>query len=623
MSRRAPSLVLSLVLLALLPAVARAGWFVGEPIDGPAAISEVGGIDLARDGTGALVYTRLEGGVPHVYLSRLNLGVWRAPERLDTGLETPSSQPVVAVADDHRIMVAWVSGGRLYGSSVAGGSPGPLPAPTLLFDGLTIDPVRDPAAAMSINGTGYVTFTAPGGGGTDVRAVRLQESTWALVPATLDIVADQAAGDGPGRSRVAVSAEGNAVVTWGEVPPGQPRRVYARRVTGLNVSVAPQEVSLPSFDGRAAAGAADLPDIAIEDDGSYAWVVFRQAFDGGTRALTRRLVGSLFEAPVAVDGLGFPSEGVDAPDIAMDGRGVGAAVVGRTSSRSVGAAFLLNDAFGSGLNLSDTGSVTAPSPQVAVGENRDVLVAWRRDPGAGPTGVRGRYRPRGKGFEAEAELADPTLGPVVEDSVRIASDRYGDTGVAFLQGDLTTRRLVVAVFDRRPSGVAGRNTTRWQPRSSPRLAWSGGVDVWGALTYEVRLDGETIATLTGMTDHVPAEPVEDGSHRWQVIGKDRRGQTFASKPRLLRIDTTEPVADLRISGIRRKQRLLSFRTAADDAGGSGVAAVTVDFGDGSAPTSARLSSHRYRRAGFYTVRVRTRDRAGNTGESTERIRIRN
>ena len=72
---------------------------------------------------------------------------------------------------------------------------------------------------MGINGAAYASWAGPGGGGADVRVARLMDTTWSLVGAPLDIDPGQAAGRGTQRSRVGVSAEGNAVVTWGEDPP--------------------------------------------------------------------------------------------------------------------------------------------------------------------------------------------------------------------------------------------------------------------------------------------------------------------------------------------------------------------------------------------------------------------
>jgi hypothetical protein len=84
---------------ALAPVSARAdvGRFIpAEPIDGP--VTALGDLDVARDGTGAVAYVKPDGGVDHVFVSRLDGGAWQAPERLDVGLPGPGSQPVVAAA---------------------------------------------------------------------------------------------------------------------------------------------------------------------------------------------------------------------------------------------------------------------------------------------------------------------------------------------------------------------------------------------------------------------------------------------------------------------------------------------------------------------------------------------
>ena len=50
---------------------ARPAWFAAEPVDGPAEIDALGDVDLARDGTGGVVYLKRDAGVPQVFLSRL------------------------------------------------------------------------------------------------------------------------------------------------------------------------------------------------------------------------------------------------------------------------------------------------------------------------------------------------------------------------------------------------------------------------------------------------------------------------------------------------------------------------------------------------------------------------
>src|SRR3954454_20157077 len=101
-------LVLTLIALAALtPAQARAqaNVFPGEVIDGPSAdLVSVGDLDVARDGTGAVAYVRRDGGVEHIYASRLVHGGFGGPERVDAGLDTPGSQPAVAASDSGRVV---------------------------------------------------------------------------------------------------------------------------------------------------------------------------------------------------------------------------------------------------------------------------------------------------------------------------------------------------------------------------------------------------------------------------------------------------------------------------------------------------------------------------------------
>src|SRR5829696_2725369 len=98
----------TLLLLALAPA-AHAGWYAAETVDGPAEIETLGDVDVARDGSGGVVYLKRDGGVPQVFLSRLDEGAWQRPEKLSGG--APVSEAVVTATDGGRLAVAWVAGG--------------------------------------------------------------------------------------------------------------------------------------------------------------------------------------------------------------------------------------------------------------------------------------------------------------------------------------------------------------------------------------------------------------------------------------------------------------------------------------------------------------------------------
>src|SRR4051812_22441444 len=208
---------LALAPFLVTPATAAAGWFPAEPVDSGA--TAFGGVDLARDGSGAITYVKSDG---HVYLSRMAAGAWQAPERVDAGHAGPATDPVVATADGGALVLAWRDGDRVLGAYSDGLG---LSPPVVLGSG----GVGPPDVDMAIQRTAFVTF-AQGG---DVRAVRLRRGAWEAAGAPMDIDPSRAAGAGAGRPRVAVAADGNAVVVWGEVLPDARRHLFARRVTDL------------------------------------------------------------------------------------------------------------------------------------------------------------------------------------------------------------------------------------------------------------------------------------------------------------------------------------------------------------------------------------------------------
>lgn len=572
----------------------------------------MGGVDLARDGTGGLVYLKREGGVAHVFLSRMVDGTWRAPERVDAGFASDATGATIAAGDGRRLAIAFVSDGKLYGSTAAGGGAlTPLSAPQLIADGTPESPVTDPASDLGVNGSAYVVFSTGG----NVGAARLEAATWEGVAGALDVDPPRTAGVGAGRPRVAVSAEGNAVATWAEDAADGRRRVYGRRITGLTPSAAPQEVSLPALAGLAG-GPADSPEIDIEDDGSYAWVVWRQDLGGTSRTLARRLVGSLFEAPVALDG----GVGSTDPRVAFSGRGIGASVVAGPGGSVLGGVIDKTKTFGGFSRLDAAGGAGSAAPALAVAERRQVAVVWRREPaGGGPAAVQARFRVEGKAYEAETTLSVPGFGPVVGVPT-VSADKNGDFAVGFVQGDPGSQRLVAAVYDKAPAPAAPQSTSRYQRRSRPRLVWRPSSELWGGQIFKVFVDGAEVGT-TGDTRFVVLTPLPDGPHRWRVQSIDRRGQMVSNQDRLMRVDSVAPSASVRVSGVPRRGRALRVRVAAADGRGSGLESVKLDFGDGSRG-EGRRSVHRYRRAGRYRLVVRVADRAGNVARTTVRLRIR-
>jgi len=601
-------LILIAALLAVPAATARAALYPGDPVDGPGAdVQSLGDLDLARDGTGALAYVKRVDGVDQIFVARFVGGVFGVGERVDGGLSGPSSQPVVGAADNGRLVVFFVNRGTVYGVVRPAGEG--YAAPVALGTG------SDPSVDLSINGTAYASFTSGG----DVRIARLDRrtNTWGLLDQSADVDPGRPAGAGSGRSRVAISADGIGVVTWGEAG-----HVYARKMFGAALSNAPQDLTPPSFDGRVAT-VSDLPDIDAEDDSSYAWVVFRQTFvDGGSRILARRQRGTGFEPPVAIEAP--DGEPVREPNIEMNGRGVGLATTSGAVSGQPMAALLDRDVFGAGSRMFG-GSVAGPATAPAMSENNDGLVASvLAGPGEAPF-VRVRtYDDRKPG--PESLMSRPELGPV--DPARgfdVAVDRADGGVVAWVQGGADDRRIVAGYLDRPPGSFRGYTTARCCQPALARLTWQPSFNLWGATRYEVRVDGQLVGQTTDSSLQLAA-PLAGATHRWQVTAIDLRGQTRRSKTRLLRVDDLAPRLSV---GYKRSKRVVTVSARGRDLGGaghrsSGIRDVVVSWGEASpraSGTSRVRARHRYRRAGTYALEITARDKAGNVTVNKRTVRI--
>jgi len=663
--RHAVALALTAALVALgAPAAARAAYFPGEPIDGPSAdLRSVDGMDIALDGTGALVYVKSVGGADRVFASRLAYGAWSAPEQLDSGLPGGSSSPAVAVAPGGAVRVAFVNGGALY--TLTRPSAGqPWSGPTLLYGG---GPVGPPSISTSVHGKSYLTFAAPGAGGSDVRvAFARGAGGWSLVGAPLDADPARAAGTGDGRPKVAASADGIGIVAWGEAG-----EIHARRVWGTQPSIVAPQASLPGSAGES-------PEIATLNDSSYAVVTWRQQVGPVMRGFVRRLRGSLFGPEMAVDGQGSPGvEDADPPRVAASGSGRGMVVDTRGDSGDV-----IGTILGSRVNLLSPQQVDATPgggaahPAVAASSGAATLAIWEEAGGTQPEIV---GRPYGDGsFDPQVTLSNADLGATdAEDGLQAAADGYGDIAVAFLQGPAGARSLVVAGGDQPPGRFVAAASGGFTRSRRPVVRWTTSRELWGGAVYTVTLAGQFAGTTRRTEFRLPG-PLADGRYAWQVSAADRRGQQRAGGGSFVQIDGTPPTAE--ITGLPSRSLLAAgvrFRVDALDepplppattpgAGGgagagtpsrsgraaanaarkpsrarsrrsrarprarmrgagaakaSGLVGIRVEFGDGKV---ARVSSrrgvaalaasfvHYYPRTGRFRVRVVVRDVAGNS-----------
>ena len=619
--RRSPLLVLLAALLVLcVAAPARAAIFPAQSIDGPfSGDVVVGGVDIARDGTGAVAERRPLAGAPHVFVSLLSNGLLATPVRVDPGIGAASGAPAVTVTNGGGVIVAWASGGSIYTARHRPGVAGFDP-PVVLARPNAGRALSAPSVDVTVTGKAYAAFEESGGGAFDVRAARFRPDTgWSPVDGPLDIVASRAAGDGTGRPQLSTSPDGTAIVVWGETGADGRRHVYERRIFGTARSVAPQEASVPSLDGRAG-GDADLPSVIVEADSSYAAVAYRERFqDGATsrpRALGRWLRGSGFDPAFPVDGLSFPAgEGAGAPIVAITVRGGGLIIAPRDSSGQVHARIVREDKALLTGRIDTAGGVGGGPITAATGDNTSLIVGWPLG-----TALRGRYLDHGAPGP-EATLSSSAFGPLIPaNGMSTALDRTGNGIVAFVQGTALSERLVVAPFDQAPGRPIATTTTHYRPVPQPFLSWNASTEQWGPVTYRANIDGLALPATSATRLQVPV-PLPDGQHSWTLSATDRRGQTVTGRPRVLGVDTVPPKVTLAVRGSRKLGSLLRFTVKATDPlpapvsaaikpVSSGVRSYLVRYGDGKRGKK-RVSRHRFLKPGTFHVRVDVKDAAGN------------
>jgi hypothetical protein len=187
--RRTLALLIASLAAALGGATgAEAVYFPAQPIDGPSAdISSFGGIAVAPDGTGALVYLKKDGGQDHVFVSTLSNGAWSAPQRVDVGAALPSETPRVAVGNGGRAVVVYVGGvggdeALMSALKPAGGGFG---APTPIYDPAGATALTSPAVDMNAGGVAYAIVTDLTGV-DQVFGTRLEGAAWTQIPTSLN-----------------------------------------------------------------------------------------------------------------------------------------------------------------------------------------------------------------------------------------------------------------------------------------------------------------------------------------------------------------------------------------------------------------------------------------------------
>lgn len=601
-----------------------------QTIAGPAAgVVSLGGIAIARDGTGAIAYLAQTGGATHVFVSRLSGGSFGPPVQADAGLAAASSQPVIAAGNGGELQCAFVNGGELYVTQ-APSAGAPLAAPQALYAG-----AQNPSISMSNFGKAYLAFAATGDGGEDVRVAYFDTHAWSLVPGPFNARPGDDAGTGSGRPGVVAAGDGVGIVAWGEGG-----HVYARRVWGVQLGAAATQLDPPSVGGAAVTGTA-FPEVAAGGNSSYVDVVFQASVDAGAAPQTRDLIARLrAEATlpaVPFDGIGTvggtqggDSAGVPALSMNEYGRGF-AAAADLSSGEVIAAPLATNGAPGApaAVGTAPVGVDAHPTPAAAGLISN--LLAWQAGTSAADAEIVASYAPDGSQLGQPLPLSGPSGGPPqAAAGLGVGGDSEGDAAVAWVQGAPGALAVEAAQMLQPPGQAAPTARLSYVRNAQPRLAWNAAREQWGPLTYTVTLDGSPVGQTTGTSLVVPVALV-DGPHVWQVGAANPAGQTSVGPVATVFVDTAPPLLRIGFTGRPRARRELALRVNAQDvpppeagAQASGIAKVTVRWGDGTPVLSAaRLgrARHVYKRAGLYRLVVTASDRAGNATRIVRYVRV--
>ncbi|MFM8762558.1 MAG: hypothetical protein ACKOFC_04745, partial [Solirubrobacterales bacterium] len=332
------AVVAALALVAFPPAVATAAIGDVAAIDGPSAdIRELGGVAMAADGSGGVVYRKDVDGRPHIFAAQFLDGQWRPAQRVDNGdnQRFESSWPAIAAGNGGRLMVVWVqefgASDRMFSAMLQPGArrfEAPVPVDLQVGDSSA---GTWPSLAMSPGGQAWVIYRVitdtqpssvpPGNVLGEFRAARSVGLTWTSMgaPVNRNAASGQPTPSALNRPQVGVDQFGNAVAAWQELDNDFIPRIYARRLFTSGQPGIALQVSPATFAESPLRGGADQFDLDVGRYGD-AVVGWRQQPSDGSgfprpRALAAQLPlvysekASKFADPRALD------QGPDGPSV--------------------------------------------------------------------------------------------------------------------------------------------------------------------------------------------------------------------------------------------------------------------------------------------------------------------
>jgi hypothetical protein len=645
----APLLGLAVIVLAVRVQAARAVILPATTIDGPSEeIVGFGGVAMAEDGTGGLVYLKRVNGVAHVFVSRYSEGHWMAPIQVDKEEKYAASWARIGAAEGGELIVVWATqfataNGRpvdeLLGATLG-------PGASTFGQAIIVDPnIEDatgtsPDLAVSSTGqadvvyrvindssnAGSIPLLRPGDVVEEVRVAHFDGQRWSNLGA---INRDSGISMRPpteaNAPKIAIGPTGNGVVVWQEPNIEGVARIWARRIFGSTLDYV-MPVSAETFNGAPIGQDADAPSVAVTRLGQ-ADVAYRQTTGVGSPLPGPRIFlnilpngesssGAEFQGASIADSqvaggqgasVGPPSIDVDEKEdlrLLYDANGTPRVIEGTdrglTAALSLGPPFAGSEPLAASIVNPQGGGVSAWPSANAQG---DPAVAVRED---FPSGA----------FQT-ALLSGGAGGEVAE--LAVGRSGLGDGLIAFRQGQFGDAAILATQVTAPASEVVISAPHVWVEPAQAVVTWTPAVSADGPLSYTVVLDGRPQPTPAGATQlRLNPRGLGSGRHRVQLLATDINGQSTLSAPSTLLVDAQPPSVE-----ISRAQGGYGVSVRVSDAySGVDAHAVSVSFGDRHSARGRKRLFHRYAHGGVYEVVVHVRDKLGIAGVVRRLVSVR-
>jgi hypothetical protein len=644
---------LGVTLAILLASAGRAQALIVPPVtvDGPsAAITDFGGVAMAQDGTGGLVYVKSVAGTSHIFASRFSGGSWSAPMRVDWEQPFEAGQPCIAAGPGGELIVAWVTevatvhGKIQYGLYSARISPGASgfgpsqPVDPNVGEGIDVDPSLSFASPTNAivayrvitqvfgpNSQTTAVQLRPGDVMADIRVARFSGDRWSRLGAVnRNSEASMRPPSPTNGPEVGTGLDGSAVVAWQEPDQTGAARIWMRRVFGTTLGQVLQ-VSPSTWEGKPVTADADAFSLTVTSF-AMARVAFRIAKTGGSALGGRILVNSL---PPNFSNIAANLTGAQLADGTAAVGAVGppgvATVENRNRQPTTALAFVagsrLREMGGSGEGpVSPIAIPGAPRPQpgtmpmVAAGPEGGGLLAYPAFDASGLPAVAVRQEYHSGGAQTGL-LSSPQGGQVSE--LAIGRSGGGDGLVAFRQGEAGSYQIVAAQATLPPAAFKVTVPSHWVKPMQVKMRWEGAPSAAAPITYSVLVNGVVVkAGLRRHRYHLRQRQLGDGVLSAQVLATDRFGQQLLSPAQKLKVDGQPPIAQVRLHGRQVTVRLR------DRGSGLATKATRVSFGDGARASGGSGLLHAYTHRGRFRILVRARDAAGNRLVRRFEVRVR-